>query len=126
MGSTSRRAFLATAPAAALFAGHVRAAAPAASLPALAKELDRLWAIERSLANSPPVADAQFEAAVEASSAIVERILAEPAKTLADLKVKAVALSWCYSGGEINLFERDDPTTDIQLVQSIIRDLIAA
>lgn len=123
MGATSRRAFLASAPAAALLGGRVRAA-PATGLPMLGKELERLWAIEDSIEGTATCA--QFECATDASSAIVQRILAEPAKTLDDLKVKALALSWCYSAGDIDLFEPDQQTTDVLLVKSIISDLIAA
>jgi hypothetical protein len=65
------------------------------------------------------------------TSAIVEAIAATRATSLADFRVKARALLWCYSGDYKELTEElfDEPTyggatTDVRLIHSIIADLL--
>lgn len=122
MGNASRRAFLASAPAAALL---IRAAPAASStMQMLGVEMERLWEAERHA--DAFGTEAERDAAYEATSDIVTRIHGTPARSLADFRVKARALSWCYGGGEAELFEPNHTTTDVVLVKSIIRDLLAA
>jgi hypothetical protein len=106
------------------------ASAPAASespLTALGDELERVWAIERAGLAKGGLADADVDAYVGATSEVVERILAQPATTLDDFKVKARALASCLGSDDVSdLFQPPPTTTDARAVQSIIRDLLAA
>jgi len=125
MEKTSRRLFLSVGPAAAVFGALAVAKSTESpqTMQALGVEFERLWAIERH-ANALGT-DEEVSAACDACSAIVHRILAVPARTLDDFKVKGRALSWCYSGSDIGLFEDDKKTTDVKIVQSIVRDLLS-
>jgi hypothetical protein len=74
------------------------------------------------------VSDAEFSLHVETSSEVVERILAEPALTLNDLRVKARAYLWCWSGAKddcIGILDEKAKTKDKKVVVSILRDLLA-
>jgi hypothetical protein len=51
----------------------------------------------------------------------VQRILAQQARTLDGIKVKATAISWCWGGA----IEFDAETTDMKLVNSVLADLLA-
>lgn len=66
----------------------------------------------------------QAELASNLASSLVARIQGMPAHTIEGLRVKAQALVWCYSGGEVQLPNSD--TTNMKLVQGIIADLLRA
>ncbi len=130
MSDATRRTFLAASPTAlAVFGalGVTQAAEPPPTMRMLSEEFERLWAIERH-ANALG-ADEELDAASDATSEAVQRILAVPAKTFDELKVKARALAWCYgSADEVlrDFFADSQGTTDTKLVKSILRDLLAA
>jgi hypothetical protein len=68
--------------------------------------------------------NSQAEAAAERVRNIVEQVEDVPAVTIEGLKVKALALAWCYSGDAEELEEfPDGHKTDCRLVRSIVRDL---
>ncbi|KAA0698533.1 hypothetical protein DTW90_12050 [Neorhizobium sp. P12A] len=83
----------------------------------LEEELKSAWAYEKR------AEDEDFAAAYAVSEAIVNRMLKIEAHTLRGFKAKALAISWCHNGDEIDFGEE---TTDLQLVVSIINDLLAA
>jgi len=88
----------------------------------LAQEVKVAWEVERQL--SAPDGDGYaFEAAYDVCQSIVKRIQAIQAHTMEGFKAKALAVSWCHSGDEID-FEKE--TTDLQLAANIINDLLAA
>jgi hypothetical protein len=122
----SRRLFSASSVEAASIFGALGVATMAEAAPSTMKMLsERLWAIERNALAFGT--DEECEATADATSELVDRIVSMPAKTLEDFRVKARALSWCYSGDiDIDLFE-DCPqnTTDVQIARSILRDLLA-
>lgn len=67
--------------------------------------------------------DEHINAACRRTSDVVDRIETIHATTLEGLCLKALAVSWCYSSGPIEF--DDNPTTDLRLAQSIIRDILA-
>ena len=85
--------------------------------------MEAAWAKERVGLKS--WSDAEYSAAVDKSSAIVDRIVEEPARTLDGLRIKARALAWCHSGEVESLGIDENPTTDIRVADSIIRDLLS-
>lgn len=117
--------FTAVAPAAAAAAPH-----PDAELLALGAEMDAAHVRERaSWAALDPAGwteaeDAACEALAQAVVAIIDRILAAPARTLDGLKVKARAVDWCWSGEGFEPESARD-TTDVRLCYSAMRDLLA-
>jgi hypothetical protein len=67
---------------------------------------------------------ARAETANDHVHGIANEIEDVPAATMEGLKVKALALAWCYSGDNEELEEfPDGHTTDYRLVRSIVRDL---
>lgn len=127
MEKTSRRLFLASSPAALAIFGALGVAAAEhapSTMQMLSKEFERLWAIERHAGALGT--DDELDAATTATSEAVDRILAVPAKTIDDFKVKGRALCWCYGADDVEEFFEDIPNaTDTKLVRSIIRDLLA-
>lgn len=90
---------------------------------------EALWKAEKALYaalthdNSPEAVEAT-NAASNATGVIVHAITAgPPARTMEELRVKARAVSWCYSGEEID-DDKDARTAD-KLAFSIVRDLLA-
>jgi hypothetical protein len=98
-----------------------------ADLLALGRQFEAAWATEKAVTDSTAT-DLQCETAVEATSNLAHEIAKAQARTLDGLRVKVRALSWCYDGEDITLFEDDeekDRTTDTRLADSILRDLLA-
>lgn len=78
------------------------------------------------LLNRPEVhaLDSQAEAAAKITGDIVKRIEQAQASTIAGLRVKAMALAWCYAGDDAELDEFPGVgSTDLRLARSILRDL---
>ena len=97
----------------------------------LGAELEKLWVTEqaafaRTEVDGSDEASALAEAACGASSAIVDQIEAMSATTLAGLKVKARAFSWCRSDVAVTVEDLfgPDATTDVRLLVGIVRDLL--
>lgn len=129
---TTRRDFIAAAPAVALAAAVPAAVAtatptphPDAELLALGDALRSSWATEQSL---PGDDEERLDAAYEKSGAIVSEIEALTAHTLEGIKVKALAILWCHCGEEFTeesfSFTRH-ATTDERLVSSLLNDIMA-
>ena len=76
----------------------------------------------RGVKNSADIAR-EFDASFKTTSAIVHKIRARTAKTIDGLRVKAAAISWCQ-GDEEAIFE-EAVTTDLQIAESIVHDLLA-
>lgn len=64
----------------------------------LSGDFELAWLAERRVFATPGVSDEACEAAADATSAIVQKILATPADSLDGLRVKARAISWCFDG----------------------------
>jgi hypothetical protein len=102
-----------------------------AELIALGAQLEAAWKDQNraelalDYRNDPldPAAIREFERTRAIASAIVDTIEATSARTLAGLRVKARAISWCHCGEAIEL--TDEQTTDIRLAQTMIADLLA-
>jgi hypothetical protein len=126
-GLPSRRLFLGASSAAAVFGGLHEAAASEggdAALIALGREFEAAWAHEHHLEYHGSYED--FEAAIEATSALVERIRVIKATTLDGFKIKARALLWCHCGEFGGLpFDASGETTDVSIAGEIIRELLA-
>jgi hypothetical protein len=133
-GRANRRAFLMTSLAAgaaiAVPVANAAAGSPVGScgsLVALGAEFEEAWAAERA-ADMQPSNDEDFEAIYQRCSVIAQAIPAKRAASLADFRVKVRALLWCYSGDSEemmgSLFPTRD-TTDVQLLHSIVADLLA-
>lgn len=135
--ASTRRAALDRIAASASFTAVAPAAAagpaephPDAELLALGAEMDAAHVRERAAwaaldrAGWTEAEDAACEALADAVSAVINRILPVPARTLDGLLVKARAVDWCWSGEG---FEPDSPrdTTDVKLCYSAMRDLLA-
>jgi hypothetical protein len=122
MRSTTRRLFLASAPLAAV------AASCAISAPSLAQEFEAAWAEELKTMATDGLPDPVYEAAYEKTSAIVDRIMRTPTRDLEGFKLKARAFEWCYSGDRVaalKLIEDEIHATDMAIVHSVMRDLLA-
>ena len=128
---TPRRAFLRQLAAASVMVipTAVEAAAPSADaeLLALGERLRRAWleeneacALNDGVSNEDSINGVFFAR----SGAIVDEIEALPAVTLAGLKVKALAFSWCHCGEDIDVNTFNDKTTDVRLAGTIVRDLL--
>jgi hypothetical protein len=130
MTAPTRRAALgALASASALAMPAVTAAAyplgpasdPAGSLAVLGAEFEAAWAVERN------TDDDALEVAYKRTSTRARAIIDQRATSLADFRVKARAILWCYSGDYEELigvlFERC-ATTDKRLLRSIVADLL--
>jgi len=90
----------------------------------LGTEFESAWSDERKLNRNPRATDAAHEKSYARVSRIVRLIERTPAHTLAGLRVKARAVAWCHAGVDTISLARN-PTTDVRLAQSIVRDLIA-
>jgi hypothetical protein len=136
MTPTTRRAALgALASASALALPAVTAAAspagahgfdPAGSLAILGAEFEEAWAAERRAYDD--VDGEVGGTAYHRTSGIARAILATRATSLADFRIKARALLWCYSDDYEEMVEvLFDPaeTTDVRLLRSIVADLLA-
>jgi hypothetical protein len=102
-------------------------ALPGSTLAALSNALEAAWDVERAaLANG---SDDEVERTMEATRTIVYRIIAEPARTLDDLRVKARAFLWCYAGDLDEAMElltsSEEETADHKVLFSVMRDLLA-
>jgi hypothetical protein len=132
MTSTTRRAALtalAGVPALALPVVAVASISPDA-LGALGAEFEAAWAAERALDDDVLEGEAA-EVIFDRTSAVVREIIAAKAMSLADFRVKARALLWCYSGDfeeMIGVFcdptWGPTPTTDLRILRSILTDLV--
>lgn len=89
---------------------------------AATRALEEKWRLEGGPPFSPE-ANREFEASYEAASAIVHKIRDATATTIDGLRVKATAISWCQ-GDEETIFD-EAATTDVQIAESIVRDLLA-
>ena len=98
-----------------------------ADLPALGRALETAWRVETSaLASCPDSHSPQALAAIGATEAIVERIAALQARTVADLQSKALAYLWTQGGdptGETTALAEGD-TTEGRILASLLRDLL--
>ncbi len=93
---------------------------PDAALVALGERLRAAWASESALfAREAP--GPACDAAYAASKRIVGEIEGTQATTLAGLRVKALAISWCWGGTP---FADEDATTDKRLMISLLDDLL--
>lgn len=133
--NTSRRRFITGAavaiPAAGISLTAAVAAAPESDLIRLGRELrtavtaqdDTFRVYRRDLSDK---ATALCDASWDRCSAIVEEIMKLSASTLAEVRVKAEAISWSHSGEPIEWDSFDpDPTTDLHLAATIVRDLLS-
>ena len=123
----SRRLFLASAPIAAL------AVAGSHVIPSLADEFEAAWAAEKAVLDrfdhSNNWSEDAYDAAASRTSAVVQRILSQPATTLEDFKLRGRAYCWCYSGDRneaLGVLSGRNRSTDEKLVHAIMRDLISA
>jgi hypothetical protein len=126
-GLPARRLFIAAGPAAMVFGAlHESASSEGedAALIALGPEFEAAWAHEHHLEYHGSYED--FEAAIGATSALVERIRLIKATTLDGFKIKARALLWCHCGEFGGLpFDATGETTDVSIAGEIIRELLA-
>ena len=135
----SRRSILSQLPAASIAMGATLGSlAPVtagpqgdAELLRLGREFEAAWSHEiavlaRLKGVDTPAGDEEFDAAIDAVSAIVDRIEVIPATSLAGLQVKARAISWCHSGEplEAEAFS-DQQTTNVRIAASLVNDLLA-
>jgi hypothetical protein len=111
---------------------------PAGSLAILGAEFETAWSAERAaLADDDFPYDA-FEEISGHSCRVVREIIATRATSLADFRVKARALLWCYSGDYAETLRaifapgtdaipvgRPGETLDVRLLRSIVEDLLA-
>lgn len=65
-----------------------------------------------------------LDAAYAKCAAIVDRIIDAPATTMGGLRVKVLALRWTHAF-DLNLFDSLGETTDVHVLDSLVRDLIA-
>jgi hypothetical protein len=94
---------------------------------ALEREFDRLWAEEKKLYETPGHTDTDVDAAHLRLEAVARQIMATPATTVADFKVKARAVSWCFGGDPLNLMgvEPDEyRPTCIVFAEQLINELL--
>ena len=102
-----------------------------AELLRLGAEFERSWAAEddlslRLLGDQSDAASDANEAAINATSAIVEKIVALQATTLPGLIMKARAFAWCSSGDDVVTAEEmfgPNATTDVRIMLGIVDDL---
>jgi hypothetical protein len=119
---TSRRTLLGAA--AAVLALPTHAALPCnpdTILIGLGHELRAAWDSERAICDGRECSNDEADSAASLPMAVVQRILRERAMTLAGIQVKVTAISWCWGG----VIDFDTETTDMELVQSMINDLLA-
>jgi hypothetical protein len=98
-----------------------------AELLRLGAELDRAWAQEKALIYDDGACGDGYEVANDASSAVGRQIEKQQAHTLEGLRVKARAVMWCHQGEEMDgepFTLSDQGTTDVRLVEALIRDLV--
>ena len=96
----------------------------------LGREMERMWiaevtALAACRSNRTQESEADADAAFDATSAIVDRIAALPARTPEGLRVKARAVAWCNAleGGTFDI-EYGEETTDVRLAMSMVRDIL--
>ncbi|MCV3734979.1 hypothetical protein OCK02_02090 [Rhizobium sp. TRM96647] len=87
----------------------------------LGEKLNAAWIEERKYSSPSLPDDGKFEAAFEECCRLVDAIRSHRAFTIDGLKVKAMAVAWCFGADEIDL---DGDTTDIRISSSIINDLL--
>ncbi len=105
--------------------GFNRIAPATAPLAALAVRFDQCLRLERAADRAARAGGdgIAWEAASASTGAVVREILAAPASSLDDLKIKAAAIQWCH-GGRFSGFD-DADCTDQLLAASIVKDLLA-
>lgn len=101
---------------------HSTVSSDDAKLLALGEKLDIAWAKEIEVENARPFDEVTFENAIYASSSIVREIRRYRATRWESLRVKARAVSWCWSG---EVYTGPNGTTDEKLVESILQDLLS-
>lgn len=97
----------------------------------LGQEFERLWSAEddlslRLLGDRSDAASDAIEAAVNTTSAVVEKIAATKATTLLGLIVKARAFAWCHADDDVVTAEEmfgPNVTTDVRIMVGIVDDL---
>jgi len=130
----ARRMLLAGAGAAATLALGI-ARAPAATLPHPDADLIQMGAELRQANAELEAFDAahpeeDLDAAMVPCYAVIQRIRAATAHTLAGLQVKAMAVAWC-NGTDLDTLDpaaldcSDSTPTDEQVMATIVRDLLA-
>lgn len=100
---------------------------PDALLLDLKAKLIEAWINERAV-HARAHADEEGQAAVDATSEIVDQIKQIRARTIEGLRAKALAVYWCHSGdvaAEYVALASDEDGTDVGLLWSIGLDLIA-
>ena len=96
-----------------------------ATLLHLGDEIDRAWAHEKALIHDDGKCGDGYEAAYEASRAVVGQIEQQQAHTLEGFRVKARAVMWCQQWGQFEPFRlTENQTTDVRLAESIVLDLV--
>ena len=94
-----------------------------AELLRLGHDMDRLIAEENAAKPAHNDGDwTAWEAAYERSQVAVRAVTELPARSLEGFRIKARAVAWCYSGDEVDF--PDTSSTDMKLVNAIIRDLL--
>ena len=119
LGATVAGMVTAEAPASASFG-------PDAELLALHVQMKAAWAAEkvvhaREAGHWSDKQEADYQAAFDQTSALVDRIERLPARTIEGLQAKAYAALWCRS--EFKEFY-EDTSTDCRVMNSITRDLL--
>ena len=89
----------------------------------LGEKLDAAWTDFHALEGDATAFGAQYDKAWACCSQITTEIQAIPAQTLAGLRVKAKAIAHIHCD-EKSISFQDDPTTDVQIAQSIVMDLL--
>ena len=119
---TRRTALRATASAtlASVFAGV--GPDPDAAILALGETLEKRIAFE---AHGGGLSEEALEAHLDGTRALVAQIEATPARTLAGVRTKAKALTWCHCGEEIEFADSPYTVTN-RLAESIVADLLGA
>jgi hypothetical protein len=122
--TTTRRSVLVGATALAAAPLATAGASVNSRLLELGRQFEAAWAIERPLWDIININETvdwnEAQAAGEITETIVDQILSETATTMEELRVKARAVSWCWSGD----IDMDVDTTDMKMTVSILRDLL--
>jgi putative ubiquitin-RnfH superfamily antitoxin RatB of RatAB toxin-antitoxin module len=98
-----------------------------AELVALGRELLVAWGHENqvfAIAPNTPAGQGACNAASDATAAVVSEIEAIPARSLAGLRVKVLALHWTSAGECLADDELKNATTDDRLIDQIVRDVL--
>jgi hypothetical protein len=94
---------------------------PDGKLIQLGAAFEAAWSAERALDGAD---HDRFEAAHQATQAIVDQIEKLPATTLKGFRIKARAVAWFHLGEDIEL-SGSRALSDTRLAESLIRDLLA-